>query len=779
MSSRPNVKPARSNPAAPLRHLLLLGAALFAASACSEAPSIEPFVGDVEFAILHTQHAYGNIEPCSCNNRQTGGFPRRCTAISALKQDGQPFLVLDAGDSLFSEDGQQADPMHRAQAKVKAKAIAEAFVRCGLDGFVFGELDLVAGGDFFVQVAKETGLPVIAANVFERVSGKPLFETHKIFDLGGLKVAVIGLVPQEVHPAITETRADGTIVTRINDRQPLLLEEAFANRDVKIEDPISVAKQLVPKLAREAHLVVALAHLPARLSDELPALVPGLSLVVGRHTPTTAARGATLLNGALMLSTSMNGTSIGVGRFRVRAGSLDFEDHSKVDVARELIPELEALRNELIARFGTDDPERVGAIDPQAGQKLLRLTTNLEEQKALLAAAGTDRSSFSHETITLDGKVHGDDPAIHEFVRDYRASLAALYDASDTTRSPSIEATLKEAHYVGGEACASCHRPQHEFWKQTAHGHAWQTMLDERAQFDLECIYCHTLGFMKPGGFDRPDRVSGRENVQCENCHGPGSNHLKNVLTAGAIHSDAAAMNCQSCHNKEHSPSFEFATYVPRASCPPLDSWEPVIRGTYGKLREDLERRFEQARAEGKVPAPFLYSGLLDLHLRLERYEDAVAIADAGIAAHPTKSRGLSLGKARALEGLGRSHEALDLLDVLYRENPDDPRVLVQNIEFLLTARDPSARDLARADEFVEYGLSLGGEENGVFRIYRADVLHASGDLDGAIGTLKAILAKADTRSSTMQRKLEAWIAERDARREFAMPPPLATPPAR
>lgn len=87
-------------------------------------------------------------------------------------------------------------------------------------------------------------------------------------------------------------------------------------------------------------------------------------------------------------------------------------------------------------------------------------------------------------------------------------------------------------HYIGSEACASCHKHAYDVWSESKHSHAYKTLVDDKhpslRQYDGECITCHTIGFGYKTGFtnekDTPDLI----NVGCESCHGPGSLHAAN-----------------------------------------------------------------------------------------------------------------------------------------------------------------------------------------------------------------------------------------------------------
>ncbi|MEI6126588.1 MAG: hypothetical protein WCQ99_08570, partial [Pseudomonadota bacterium] len=63
---------------------------------------------------------------------------------------------------------------------------------------------------------------------------------------------------------------------------------------------------------------------------------------------------------------------------------------------------------------------------------------------------------------------------------------------------------------------------------------------------------------------------TGREGIQCEACHGPGENHLKNpeakgqnyIVGLGAECSSCVVEQiCRRCHGPADDPSFDFETY--------------------------------------------------------------------------------------------------------------------------------------------------------------------------------------------------------------------------
>jgi hypothetical protein len=105
-------------------------------------------------------------------------------------------------------------------------------------------------------------------------------------------------------------------------------------------------------------------------------------------------------------------------------------------------------------------------------------------------------------------------------------------------------------YYIGGPSCG-CHSSVVTAWEETGHAHAWAT-LQESGHPAAYCNPCHVVGYVgAPGnsGYDEAP-ISKFVNVQCENCHGPASDHLG----GSAIEASYDVMVCGQCHEGTHHP---------------------------------------------------------------------------------------------------------------------------------------------------------------------------------------------------------------------------------
>jgi hypothetical protein len=143
---------------------------------------------------------------------------------------------------------------------------------------------------------------------------------------------------------------------------------------------------------------------------------------------------------------------------------------------------------------------------------------------------------------------------------DQAAGKANLEAAKDDKPVP---AGKGEAGYVGSEECSYCHATEVKFWKTTRHAGAWKTLVDGGKQYNRDCVYCHVTGFGKKGGSTLA-YTEGLQDIQCETCHGPGSLHVEadgNDKPRTIVRTPEERL-CKTCHNEEHSDTFQFEAYL-------------------------------------------------------------------------------------------------------------------------------------------------------------------------------------------------------------------------
>jgi hypothetical protein len=114
-------------------------------------------------------------------------------------------------------------------------------------------------------------------------------------------------------------------------------------------------------------------------------------------------------------------------------------------------------------------------------------------------------------------------------------------------------------HFVGEHVCARCHESESQQWRTTAHSLAWETLERVKKDATPECIPCHVVGFRQAGGFQTAGLTPQLADVQCENCHGMGTEHGDDWLVRHKVDQGT----CITCHNQERDPEFDFSAKFP------------------------------------------------------------------------------------------------------------------------------------------------------------------------------------------------------------------------
>ncbi|HUL49194.1 MAG TPA: cytochrome c3 family protein [Gemmatimonadales bacterium] len=149
--------------------------------------------------------------------------------------------------------------------------------------------------------------------------------------------------------------------------------------------------------------------------------------------------------------------------------------------------------------------------------------------------------------------------------------------------------------------CGNCHSGQQTLWVATKHGGAWAD-LQSSGHANNTCYACHAVSHLgnsigKPAGYE-VHADSAYQDVQCENCHGPGQGHATSPSNSNqplaSIHVDTGLANgCGGCHTGTHEPFVDqwvqsahgsgpgFSHAVGNATCEPCHEGKSAIKNKF------------------------------------------------------------------------------------------------------------------------------------------------------------------------------------------------------
>lgn len=227
----------------------------------------------------------------------------------------------------------------------------------------------------------------------------------------------------------------------------------------------------------------------------------------------------------------------------------------------EQVPGIDYLVVGLQAQKSSQPFEVEGAVFLQPGNR----GQYMADYRLMYSEEGVFQE-YEGNVVELGDKVPAD-ASMALKLKEHKIAVEELNKERAAAMAREREASLKEAEAyapacLGVEAsCVRCHSDQYEQWKTSTHAHAYQTLQQAFQSTNPECLRCHTtcqLELKQDGSAVVPE---GLRNVQCESCHGIGTEHARDG-SYGVIRVET----CLGCHDEDNSPDFDLATYLPKVT---------------------------------------------------------------------------------------------------------------------------------------------------------------------------------------------------------------------
>ena len=204
---------------------------------------------------------------------------------------------------------------------------------------------------------------------------------------------------------------------------------------------------------------------------------------------------------------------------------------------------------------------------------------------------------------------------VPDVVGQYDVSVQVAGTTNGAAYADAAEKDIFGATYLGPESCGTCHGATVTAWEHTGHATFFKRMINgETGYYKSYCISCHNVGFDPTpgagnGGFDDVATTDGwtfpgslssnnwdnmssnlqaKANIQCENCHGPASEH-RTTMDPARMTVSLSSGNCGQCHdamthhykNYEWNQSLHAHAYY-SAGCVPCHTPEGFIDAVDG-----------------------------------------------------------------------------------------------------------------------------------------------------------------------------------------------------
>src|ERR1019366_6099135 len=198
-----------------------------------------------------------------------GGLDRLATVVKRVRAErGDKVLLLDGGDTWQGSLGANAS---KGQDMVACMALLKPDAMTGHWEFTYGEARVQ-------ELIKGLGFPFLALNIRDTEWNEPVFEPSRMFERGGVKIAVLG----QAFP-----------YTPVANPRWMMPKWTFGIREEDVRANVEKARK------SGAQLVVLLSHNGFDVDRKLAARVQGIDVILTSHThdalPEAVTVGKTLL----------------------------------------------------------------------------------------------------------------------------------------------------------------------------------------------------------------------------------------------------------------------------------------------------------------------------------------------------------------------------------------------------------------------------------------------------------------------------------------------------
>jgi hypothetical protein len=414
----------------------------------------------LDLPIYFTCDTDGRLEPCGCSAGQFGGLTRLKTVLDA--EAGAGALRLDVGDAVGG---------HEDYDLIEYGYILQACAAMKYDALNIGQHEAQFTAAQLQGIKRASATPIISANLLDKASGLPIFDSYRIVQRGGFRIGVIGVV------------------------DPRGLEESLGS-GLAVGDMDSAIERCLDELRGKTDMIVLLAFTDEGTLTQLAQQFYECQVILGGKV-SQPAQELRKENRSLVYFVTNESRALGILNLRLTKGAPPEATSNEIRFLRDTIPQDSSIR-EMVqgyreevrhTRLAVDDPGHLSA-DMVPGVRTVATYVGTEKCTAChqSAAAVWTGSAHSHAFATLIARKADADPKC------IGCHTVGFGDPSGYRRDLGAAALVN----VG---CESCHGP--------GSLHVREKEGDTSVNFTFhpldagECQKCHQGEFSRPFDWDQ------------------------------------------------------------------------------------------------------------------------------------------------------------------------------------------------------------------------------------------------------------------------------------
>lgn len=264
--------------------------------------------------------------------RQAGGYARIATIVKQIRTES-------LGSCLFCDCG---DTLHGTYPALdtQGQAMIPILNSLGLDAMTT-HWEFAYGPKVFNQRVAELNYPMLANNVYNKVTKKPVYQSHAVKEIGGLLIGLIGIASNIVDKTMPPSYSEGIFFTLGKDELPPIID--------------------VLRSKEKVDLIVLISHLGFAQDMKLLSEVHGIDVCLSGHTHNRLYK--PVLNGkTIVIQSGCHGSFLGRLDLEIVDGQIvDFQHRLiEVETAIQPDPEVDELIRQALGHYKNKLAEVVG-----------------------------------------------------------------------------------------------------------------------------------------------------------------------------------------------------------------------------------------------------------------------------------------------------------------------------------------------------------------------------------------------------------------------------------
>ena len=385
----------------------------------------------LDLPVYFTCDTDGRLEPCGCFAGQFGGLTRLKTVLDAEAPAGA--LRVDVGDAIGG---------HEDYDLIEYRYILKAFAAMKYDALNIGQHEAQFTAAQLHAIKQASSVPILSANLLDKTSRQPVFDSYRIVQRGAFRIAIIGVL------------------------DPRGLEQNLG-AGLMVGDMNSAIERCLAELRGRADMIVLLAFTDEATLSQLAQQFYECQVILGGKV-SQPAQELVKANRSLIYFVTNESRALGILRLQLTKDAPLQLTGNEIRLLRDTIPE-DAFFHELMqtyraevrhARLAVDDPNNLSA-DMVPGVRTVATYVGTDKCLAChqaAAAVWTDVRPCAR-FCDVDGSQGGRRPEVHRLSHGRFRGIFRL--SPRIWRGQTRGCRLRKLPRAGQPSCAGKDRRHH------------------------------------------------------------------------------------------------------------------------------------------------------------------------------------------------------------------------------------------------------------------------------------------------------------------------------